>query len=145
MPRMRRRAGADAQWQPPPEWFASPPAGQAVTGIGEIEQSDFGADLVRQAGNVALIDRLVYRLAHEVVCKRVDRLFLHLPVEEDPSVERRVQERAGLICAASEHAGNDDWRDTVTNDRGGVERATRRCVERCSSRLNALVDRTRKR
>lgn len=51
MPRMRRRAQTGADWQPPPEWFAATPVGQEnmVTGIGEIEQSGFGAGLARRA------------------------------------------------------------------------------------------------
>lgn len=49
MPRMRRRAEAGADWQPPPEWFAPSAAGQnAITGNGEIGQSGFAADVVRQ-------------------------------------------------------------------------------------------------
>jgi hypothetical protein len=53
---MRR---SDAPWQPPPEWFASPSAGHAVTGIGEIEQDDFGAGVVRQAGWRRVVGLLV--------------------------------------------------------------------------------------
>ncbi len=47
---MKRKLKADAQWQPPPEWFASLPAGQenAVTGMGQIEHGGFTADVVRQ-------------------------------------------------------------------------------------------------
>lgn len=58
---MRRRAGADAQWQPPPEWFASPAVGQeyAVTGIGDIEETGLNAGVVRQAGWRRVVGLLV--------------------------------------------------------------------------------------
>lgn len=58
---MRRRPEADAQWQPPPEWFASPPAGQeyAVTGIGDIDQVGLNTGVVRQTNWRRVVGLLV--------------------------------------------------------------------------------------
>jgi hypothetical protein len=52
MPRRRRRTGVGAEWQPPPEWFASPPVGQetALTWDGDIEQNDFEIGDIGQSG-----------------------------------------------------------------------------------------------
>lgn len=53
-----------AEWQPPPEWFASPPVGQenAATWIGDIEQSGFEIGDIGQSGfNVGVARRASWR------------------------------------------------------------------------------------